>query len=268
IGVGHNLRSCTSQVKAFRFTDPRSGFSIVLIDTPGFNHSNKDLPDAKILDMISQWLLEGYKRDIVVAGILHLHRISDRSVATTPKYLRVFRDIYGEKCPRLTLVTTMWNALEEPAAHQNGRLEELTSKYWKELIDGGAKMVRYMNTQESARMVIQQVIEDAENKRDMQVKKEISDLGKELRSTATGEELHDRLEALADRGLKLVRRIREEKKTSTDQHILDDLQKEYDGVQVQIAKGLAEMQGSESPLTKRISQFFALPNLWDSSIVR
>ena len=53
-GVGHTLKSFTSEVHAFRFWDEESGRHVVLVDTPGFDDTYKS--DLDILNMISDWL--------------------------------------------------------------------------------------------------------------------------------------------------------------------------------------------------------------------
>ena len=53
-GVGHTLKSFTSHVHAIRFWHQESGRHVVLVDTPGFDHTFKS--DLEILNMISDWL--------------------------------------------------------------------------------------------------------------------------------------------------------------------------------------------------------------------
>ncbi|KAI6117056.1 P-loop containing nucleoside triphosphate hydrolase protein, partial [Pisolithus croceorrhizus] len=51
-GVGHDLTSFTSDVKATKLKFKE--FSVVLLDTPGFNDTKKS--DLDILNLISDWL--------------------------------------------------------------------------------------------------------------------------------------------------------------------------------------------------------------------
>jgi predicted GTPase len=53
--AGHHLESCTAEVQAVtveNYID--SGSNLVLVDTPGFDDTNK--ADTEILTMISDWL--------------------------------------------------------------------------------------------------------------------------------------------------------------------------------------------------------------------
>lgn len=53
--IGHDLRSCTHEVQAFRCPHPQdNGRSVVFIDTPGFDDTNTK--DTDILQSIADWL--------------------------------------------------------------------------------------------------------------------------------------------------------------------------------------------------------------------
>ena len=52
---GSRLESCTTEVRAVRlFNHPAHGDRLVLVDTPGFDDTNKS--DLEILQMVSDWL--------------------------------------------------------------------------------------------------------------------------------------------------------------------------------------------------------------------
>ena len=52
---GKQLESCTTEVRAVRLHNhPSHGDRLVLVDTPGFDDTNKS--DFEILDMVSKWL--------------------------------------------------------------------------------------------------------------------------------------------------------------------------------------------------------------------
>ena len=54
IGVGHDLQSCTTEVRALRVRTPEMGKNIILVDTPGFDDTHKS--DYEILELIAKWL--------------------------------------------------------------------------------------------------------------------------------------------------------------------------------------------------------------------
>jgi GTPase Era involved in 16S rRNA processing len=52
--IGNKLESYTADVQAVRILHPSTEQSIVFVDTPGFDDSNKS--DTQVLRMIAQWL--------------------------------------------------------------------------------------------------------------------------------------------------------------------------------------------------------------------
>jgi predicted GTPase len=51
---GSHLESFTTEVRAVRMNHPVHGKRLVLVDTPGFDDTNKS--DMEILKMVSSWL--------------------------------------------------------------------------------------------------------------------------------------------------------------------------------------------------------------------
>jgi hypothetical protein len=59
MGVGHDLKSCTSNVSNVRISIPEMAFGdLVFVDTPGFNDTHKS--DVDILKMVADWLKSTY----------------------------------------------------------------------------------------------------------------------------------------------------------------------------------------------------------------
>lgn len=153
--VGHSLASCTSEVSMVRLLDPALKSRVVFIDTPGFGHTYQS--DTTILDMISDWMKKIYKKDMKLAGMLYLHRISDNRVPATPTpltNLTMFEKLCGEQALRnVILATTIWDEVHEEES--TVRELELQQKYWKGMIQGGSKTFRYFRDQQSAWTIIQ-----------------------------------------------------------------------------------------------------------------
>jgi len=91
------LESYTTEVRAVRLSKhPVYGDRLVLVDTPGFDDTNKS--DLEILQMISNWLQNVYEKRIKLAGIIYLHRITDNRMAGTPhRNLRMFGQLCGDQ---------------------------------------------------------------------------------------------------------------------------------------------------------------------------
>ncbi|KAI6006141.1 hypothetical protein EDC04DRAFT_2583164, partial [Pisolithus marmoratus] len=162
--VGHGLASYTSEIKCTRCM--LEGSSMVLVDTPGFNDTNK--LDLNILEMISHWLnaeqhslysccicyeFQGSK-GIMLDAVLYFHHISDNHMDGTPlKNFKVFENLCGKAAiSKVILVTTMWDEVEDDIGKE--RLKELKDNYWKVMISRGSKTFKYKNTQNSAMQLI------------------------------------------------------------------------------------------------------------------
>lgn len=153
--VGHSLESCTGEVSMVRLLDPALESRVVFVDTPGFGHTYRS--DTMILSMISDWMKKIYNKDMKLAGILYLHRISDNRVSTTPTpltNLTIFEKLCGKQALRnVVLATTMWDEVHEQEGTE--REQELQQKYWKGMIQGGSKTFRYFRDQQSAWTIVQ-----------------------------------------------------------------------------------------------------------------
>lgn len=59
IEIGHDLESCTDQVRTFSCLHPNGSDTVVFVDTPGFDDTN--LKDTEILKAIADWLTATYR---------------------------------------------------------------------------------------------------------------------------------------------------------------------------------------------------------------
>ncbi|KAI6099978.1 P-loop containing nucleoside triphosphate hydrolase protein [Pisolithus croceorrhizus] len=136
-GVGHDLTSCTNEIKATKCHV--EGFSIVLVDTPGIDDMNRS--EMHILKLISDWLKAEYPTpQPILSAILYFHRISDNRVAGTGtplQNLRLFEKLCGKNAmPKVTLVTTMWDEVDSEVGKE--RLKEPKKNYWREMVSRGS----------------------------------------------------------------------------------------------------------------------------------
>ena len=56
IHIGHSTDSETSEVQTSSYTDQKTGRSVMLIDTPGFDDSREGVTDTDILEKIAKFL--------------------------------------------------------------------------------------------------------------------------------------------------------------------------------------------------------------------
>ncbi|KAF8557847.1 hypothetical protein OG21DRAFT_1406224 [Imleria badia] len=252
-GVGHTLKSFTSQVLAIRFWDQESRRHVVLVDTPGFDDTFKS--DLEILDMISDWLKSSYQKQKLLSGILYLHRITDNRMAGTPlKNLRMFRKLCGKDAlDKVYLTTTMWDEVDQSVGEK--RLNELGAEYWKAMIDQGAQIVRCRNDDDSPKKIIQQILDQETTRKAVLLQKEMADLKTELRETEAGQELYSQLEKLVEKQMALLQRIDKERKASPEGSVLVELQTEYNELRVQIDGKLRQMQDLKLSRLKALRRF-------------
>lgn len=77
------------------WTFEQEGLQVHLIDTPGFDDTNRS--DSDVLKDLAYWLGISYeKKKIQLTGLIYLHPISHVRMAGTPfKNLRTFRKMVG-----------------------------------------------------------------------------------------------------------------------------------------------------------------------------
>ncbi|KAF9255002.1 hypothetical protein L218DRAFT_975735 [Marasmius fiardii PR-910] len=177
VGDSDGLRSRTTSIQ----TSPTftvEGRSVVLIDLPGFDETTTRGVD--VLSTVSVFLAEMYESDKKLAGIIYLHRISES--------FRMFQELCGsESLKNVVIATTGWS--EVPLEVAEAREHELMSNdlFFKSVLDGGARMVRYDNTTESAHSVLGALVE--KEPLPLLIQTQVVDDNKTLAETAAGAEL-------------------------------------------------------------------------------
>ncbi|KIJ63777.1 hypothetical protein HYDPIDRAFT_91834 [Hydnomerulius pinastri MD-312] len=197
VGVGHDLKSCTTDVQAVRYPHSDGHRNIVLVDTPGFDDTC--VSDTQILRTIADWLNKTYKQKIKLAGLLYLHRISDVRFGGTPlRNLSVFKDLCGvANLQNVILVTTMWDEVGD----SDGSLKEaeLVSKFWNGMIQLGSRTRRFDRTQDSPWEIINSLnLKSLKDRKPLQIQQEMVDQGLPLEKTTAGKTLLRLLSQLFD----------------------------------------------------------------------
>ncbi|KAJ8689304.1 hypothetical protein PTI98_013338 [Pleurotus ostreatus] len=200
--VGHNLESCTQEVRAISCPHPKSGRNVVLVDTPGFDDTVRT--DTDILSAIADWLSTTYRDKITLSGILYLHRISDNRMAGTPiKNLNMFKQLCGQDAlDNVILMTTMWTEVAEGVGES--RESELRRNYWKPMIVGGSSTTRFDGTHLRAWEIIDAL---GTGPKPLLIQTEMVDEGKTLPETSAGAVLLRWLSEFIREIRDLIRRI-------------------------------------------------------------
>jgi len=203
--VGMDLESCTPEVQlANEFT--LDGRRVVLIDTPGFDDTSKS--DTDILRKIAAFLATTYQNGSRLAGLIYMHRISDRRFGgIAGRNFKIFRELCGEtSLKNVVLVTNMWSEVSRDVGEARER--ELASNFLKPALDKGARMVRHHDTEQSAHDVIRHIMNN--HPVVIQIQREVVDEHKDVTNTAAGGAINTDLAEEQRRHEAEVRRAQEE----------------------------------------------------------
>ncbi|KAF5347653.1 hypothetical protein D9757_013360 [Collybiopsis confluens] len=198
MGTSSSLESCTQTIQMSSLFK-LGGRDVCLIDTPGFDDTNKS--DAETLELIGGYIAGAYENGIKLAGVLYLHRIIDvRISGVTARNLRVFHKIVGpEAMKNVFIVTTMWEQLGASGSNEQvgvQREAELRTRggFMGDAISNGAMIVRHRhNRADSAREVLSDLIKKSDPVA-LRIQKEMVDEGKTLNQTGAGAELNQEMD--------------------------------------------------------------------------
>ncbi|KAF8873368.1 P-loop containing nucleoside triphosphate hydrolase protein, partial [Gymnopilus junonius] len=209
VKIGTALDSETSSVQVLRFLDPVSRRNVVVVDTPGFDDSRTGFTDTQILATITKFLLNEYDGNRKLNALVYLQRISDpRFGGQTSRNLKMFQSLCGaNNYKNVIVLTTFWDRVD---VEEEGlkREEQLRSRYLKDLLDGGARFMRYNQTIRSAQRVLAHVMTLTPTNVDIQ--REIRMEGKSLEDTAAGSVHREEVERIIAKHNKEVSELRTE----------------------------------------------------------
>ncbi|THY17364.1 hypothetical protein D6D01_07506 [Aureobasidium pullulans] len=183
----------TTEVTIYSFQHP-DGRRIFLIDTPGFNDSNRS--DTSVLK-------DTYADKVRLSGIVYLHSIKDtRMPGSSLRNLRMFQKLCGDDAlGHIVLAPTMWDTQngETSVSHQRcvEREKELmeNQSWWGFMIDRGSRVVRHTQDRASALKILDMLLA-RKLKTVLDIQKELFDDKKNLDDTAAGQTLEKELNEL------------------------------------------------------------------------
>jgi len=158
--IGDRLTSGTTEIHGYNSSV--LGQKVTLIDTPGFDHTNKS--DVEILRDISVFLGVLYRFHVRLVGIIYFQRITDiRMSGSSLKSIGIVERLCGLKaCPGMTVVTTMWETLqmaeggiEEGTARERQLLQNTS---FGTLVNNGANFRRHLGSKESAECIVADLV--------------------------------------------------------------------------------------------------------------
>ncbi|KAK0647074.1 P-loop containing nucleoside triphosphate hydrolase protein [Cercophora newfieldiana] len=154
--VGDGVESCTAGVSIHStFLDGRD---VYLIDTPGFNDTNRT--DTSVLIEIAAWLKKSYDEKVKLAGVVYMHRISDNRVSGSgTQNLVLFKELCGEAAlPCVVLTTSMWDLVPPETAERREQDLINSEEFWGGLVRHGCRVARHDNGSVSAAMIVRHIL--------------------------------------------------------------------------------------------------------------
>ncbi|CAE6447363.1 unnamed protein product [Rhizoctonia solani] len=230
--VGHGQWSCTRDVaEAQPFMI--DGREVCLIDTPGFDDTT--VPDSEILGRIGDFLFQSYGRKDLITGMIYMHNItSNRFGGVSKKNFHVFRELCGpDALKNLIICTNFWSIPPSNPSEYEDRERQLitTPEFFKQAIDKGARVERYVNRgRTSAHNIIRKCLSNKPEPVQFQLE---ATAGTTLMDTAAGKalsselekQLRDEIDELANTNKRLEAAIR--KHDDVTRQEMEELQEEH-----------------------------------------
>ncbi|RDL31499.1 p-loop containing nucleoside triphosphate hydrolase protein [Venustampulla echinocandica] len=208
--IGHGLSSCTQDISVAHLE--MQGKKIALIDTPGFDDTNKT--DAEVLGLIATYMADTYAQDMLLSGIILLQPINTNRVqGSERKRTRLFEKVCGPGAfSKVIIATTMWSDLQSQSTGSQRVEERQNSKdFWGNMVNHGAKIVKHDNNPQSARKIINMVVSNA-GKVVLQMQRELAQSDGQVSSTSAGRQLDS---DLSETSSKLLAELQALQKEST-----------------------------------------------------
>lgn len=209
-------------------------------------------------------MLSRYEQGARLAGIIYMHRISDtRLGGTSSRNFRIFRELCGESTLRnVLIVTNMWSEVDPQLGEEREQELATNPKFFKPVVDRGARMLRNLNTPESAHAILRHLINAQAHT--LQIQHELVNERKDLAQTSAGTELTRVLKEQSDRHeeqLREVRRELEEAMRAKDEEARKELeqeigkkQDEIDQIRLETERMAAEFAKERARLEARIAE--------------
>ena len=194
-----------------------------------------------------------YEKEINLAGIIYLHRITDNRMAGTPhRNLRMFAELCGDRAvQKVVLVTTMWDKKQRDPDTPVRREKELFDNYWKTMINFGASTARFLNSADSAWKIVDLILEQHKTEA-LLLQEELVDLKRALNETQAGKTLYSDLQRLLVEQRDTFRSLVEQARDESNPKLANQLEAELKRIQKDLDKTFSEMKNLKVPLGKRL----------------
>jgi len=205
-----------------------------------------------------------YENDIKLTGILYLHRITDvRMSGTTWRNLRMFGKLCGDNpASKVIFVTTMWDKTSTRQGEQREQREkrenELKEKYWRPMLELGARTDRFLqNNENCAQDIVKRLLDPyASEATPTLLQEETVDQNRAIVETEAAKALYSQMQTLLSQHKAALEDLQEAAKRTNNPQMLAELQKEEARVQSELDKTFADSRKLKLSLLRRIRLFF------------
>ncbi|TFY83407.1 hypothetical protein EWM64_g598 [Hericium alpestre] len=234
--IGRGLTSCTSDVQLappFEF----DGHRITLIDTPGFDDTNKS--DTDILKLIALFLSTSYEQGMKLTGVIYMHRISDvRMGGVSRRNFSMFRQLCGDSTLKnVVIVTNMWGQVEREVGEEREAELRDNEIFFRPVLEKGAQLLRHENTRESGQTIMQYLLENRPEA--LRIQRELVDQHLDISETAAGETLSRELMEQARKHRQELKLLQEEMQAAIkakDEETRKELEQESQRLQREMSR--------------------------------
>jgi hypothetical protein len=170
------------------------------------------------------------------------------------KNLRMFGKLCGDDAIRnVILATTMWDRVSsDVGSHREG---ELRNKYWKGMLAGGSKMMRFSGTFGSAWDIIDGIAK-TRRAQSLLLQEEMVDFRRQLSETEAGVTLYNQLQKLLAEQKDTLRKLRDEAAADNNKQLVEELNKEYEAIQKGLQSTFDQITKMKIPFTRRLVLYF------------
>ncbi|KAJ3565887.1 hypothetical protein NP233_g7354 [Leucocoprinus birnbaumii] len=257
--VGHTLHSTTSRVSGVRIKFLSDRFSVVLVDTPGFDDTSRS--DLEILNTIADWF-KAIPDEGKVSGIAYLHRISDpRMTSTVVKNFDMFQKLCGKDFfKKVVLVTTMWpNEGNSDPLELISRERDLLDNYWRPMLLKGSTSFQFRNTEGSAWDIFNHLlrIQPVDKLAHLvKIQQELVNEKKTVPATQAGKRLHNIMQNVVVNQARVIEQLKVElvKSAGQDQSVINALLQELSQLGQEREKARKEVAELDSSLMSSVKK--------------
>ncbi|KAL4062208.1 hypothetical protein J3A83DRAFT_4258730 [Scleroderma citrinum] len=172
-----------------------------------------------------------------------MHRITDvRMSGTAQRTFRVFRELCGGSTfKNVVIVTNMWGNVDLEIGE--AREHEIATKFFKPVLDMGARMCRHDGTRESALAILRHLVDNEAVA--LTIQQEIVEERRAFADTAAGAVLSRALKEQADRHDEALRELRAEMEVAMrkkDEESRQELQEEVEKKREELTRMKRDIQ--------------------------